>query len=259
MNPRKLLVGLSLGAALVAAPAAQADMFKPSKSDQVKLGLRAAADIKRQTRVLPNDDPRVQLLREVAGRLLASNPDPRGEPWQYSFDMINNKQVNAFALPGGPIFFYTGLFEKFRTEDQLAAVLAHELVHIRKEHWANAYASQQKRALGLSVLLLIFRANRTITDLASISNDLLITLPFARKDETQADDTGFDMMIRAGFNPQGMADVFQILRDSARGGKPPEFLSTHPDDKGRINRIVAKIQNSQRTFSPQRPIRYDGN
>jgi len=234
-------------------------MFKPSKSDQVKLGVRAAADIRRQNRVLPNDDPRVQLLREVAGRLLAASPDTRNEPWQYSFDVINNKQVNAFALPGGPTFFYTGLFDKLKTEDQLAAVLGHELTHTRKEHWANAYASQQKRALGLSVLLMVFRANKSITDLASISNDLLVTLPFARKDETQADDMGFDMMVRAGYNPQGMADVFQILRDSAKGGKTPEFLSTHPDDKGRINRIVAKIENSNRTYASQRPIRYDGN
>src|SRR5688572_2681558 len=257
MNPKKLLAGVGLAAALVTA--SHADMFKPSKSDQVKLGLRAAADIKRQVRVLPNDDPRVQLLREVAGRLLAASPDAKGEPWRYSFDVINNKQVNAFALPGGPTFFYTGLFDKFRTEDQLAAVLAHELTHTRKEHWANAYASQQKRALGLTVLLMVFRANRTVTDLASISNDLLLTLPFARKDETQADDIGFEMMVKAGYNPQGMADVFQILRDSAKGGKPPEFLSTHPDDKGRISRIVAKIENSNRTYASQRPIRYDGN
>lgn len=257
MNPKKLLAGVGLAMALVSA--SHADMFKPGKSDQVKLGLRAATDIRRQVRVLPNDDPRVQLMREVAGRLLSVSPDPKGDPWQYSFDVINNKQVNAFALPGGPIFFYTGLFEKFKTEDQLAAVLAHELTHIRKEHWANAYASQQKRALGLTVLLMVFRANRSITDLASISNDLLLTLPFARKDETQADDIGFDMMVRAGYNPQGMADVFQILRDSSRGGKPPEFLSTHPDDKGRISRIVAKIENSKRTYASQRPIRYDGN
>lgn len=257
MNRKKLLAGVGLAVALVSA--SHADMFKPSKSDQVKLGLRAAVDIRRQNRVLPNDDPRVQLLREVAGRLLAASPETRGEPWQYSFDVINNKAVNAFALPGGPTFFYTGLFDKLKTEDQLAAVLGHELTHTRKEHWANAYASQQKRALGLSVLLLVFRANKSITDLASISNDLLVTLPFARKDETQADDIGFDMMVRAGYNPQGMADVFQILRDSAKGGKPPEFLSTHPDDKGRINRIVAKIENSNRTYASQKPIRYDGN
>jgi len=239
--------------AMVAAPA-QADMFKPSKTDQVKLGVRASAEIKKKEKVLPDSDQRTRLLREIAGKLLSSSPDGPKEPWQYSFDVIDNKQVNAFALPGGPIYFYTGLIDKFKTEDQMAAVLAHELVHIRKEHWARAYGDQQKRALGLSIVLILLNANKTFTDLASISNDLLVTLPFARRDETQSDDIGFDMMIKAGYNPQGMVEVFQILRDAAKGGKPPEFISTHPDDKNRIKRIEDKITKLNRNFSAQRPL-----
>lgn len=242
--------------ALPLAAPASADMFKPSKGDQVKLGQRAAADIRKKEKVLPAEDPRVQLLRSVAAKLMAAAPEDPKSPWQYSFDVIDNKAVNAFALPGGPVFFYTGLFSKFKTEDQLAAVLSHELTHVRKEHWANAYAAQQRRALGLSVLLLILKANRTVTDLASIGNDLLVTLPFARKDETQADDIGFDVMVKAGYNPQGMADVFEILRESSKGGKPPEFLSTHPDDKNRIKRIEDRIAKSKKAYPPQTPIQF---
>jgi beta-barrel assembly-enhancing protease len=256
MNSKRTIA--SIGLALAIASTAPADMFKPSKGDQVKLGLRAANDIRRKERVLSDRDPRVQLVRDVAYRLLAASPDTAKEPWQFSFDVIDNKAVNAFALPGGPIFFYTGLLDKFKTEDQLAAVLAHEITHVRKEHWARAYADQQKRSLGLSVLLMIFNANKTVANIASISNDLLLTLPYMRRDETQADEVGFDMMVRAGYNPHGMADVFEILRASSRGGKPPEFLSTHPDDRHRIQRIENKIERSGRTFSAQRPIRYDG-
>jgi beta-barrel assembly-enhancing protease len=244
--------------ALPLATAGTADMFKPSRNDQVKLGLRAMTEIRKKEKVLPDNDPRVQLLRRVAASLQAVSPDDPKAPWQYSFDVIDNKAVNAFALPGGPVFFYTGLFAKFKTEDQLAAVLAHELVHVKKEHWANAYAAQQRRALGLSVLLILLRANRTVTDLASIGNDLLVTLPFARRDETQSDDIGFEMMVKAGYNPQGMAEVFQILRDSAKGGKPPEFLSTHPDDKNRIKRITDRIEKSGKTYPPQTPIQIGG-
>lgn len=233
-------------------------MFKPSKADQVKLGQRAAADISKKEKVLPDSDWRVRKLREVAGKILSTNPDGSKEPWKYSFDVINNKDVNAFALPGGPVFFYTGLFDKFKTEDQLAAVLSHELTHVRKEHWARAYADQQKRALGLSVILMLLRANRTVTDLASISNELLVSLPYARRDETEADMVGFDMMVKAGYNPEGMAQVFQILRDSAKGGKPPEFLSTHPDDKNRINRIEDKIKKSGKTYPASTPLRGNG-
>lgn len=255
---RKSFLSASIALSALLAGPVHADMFKPSKADQVKLGTRASAEIRKKEKVLPDSDRRVRLLREVAGNLLKASPDSKKEPWQYSFDVIDNKAVNAFALPGGPIYFYTGLFDKFKTEDQLAAVLAHELTHIRKEHWARAYGEQQKRALGLSLILILLNANRTLTDLASISNDLLVTLPFARRDETQSDDIGYEMMIKAGYNPQGMADVFAILRDAAKGGKPPEFLSTHPDDKNRISRIEDRIKKSGKSYPPQRQIDTEG-
>lgn len=251
---RSTILTFSLAVGILAGGPARADMFTPSKSDQVKLGTRASAEIRKKEKVLSDSDRRVRMMREIAGKLLSSNPDGKKDPWQYSFDVIDNKQVNAFALPGGPIYFYTGLIDKFQTEDQFAAVLAHELVHIRKEHWARAYGNQQKRALGFTVILMLLNANRTITDLASISNDLLISLPFARRDETQSDDIGYDMMIKAGYNPQGMVEVFQILRDSTKGGKPPEFISTHPDDKNRIQRIADKIKKSNKDFGPQRRL-----
>jgi beta-barrel assembly-enhancing protease len=239
--------------AMAGAAPASADAFKPGKGDQIKLGKRAADELRRKERVLPSSDERVRLLRRVASRIL-SVVDDRNQPWEYSFDVIDSKQVNAFALPGGPMFFYTGLLDKMQTEDELAGVVAHELVHIRKEHWANAYAESQKRNLGLSLLLILSRANRTVADVASISNDLLFNLPYSRRMEQEADDQGYEAMVKAGYNPTGMANVFRMLERQSKGGKPPEFLSDHPSDRARISRIEKKIDASGRSFPAQRPL-----
>jgi beta-barrel assembly-enhancing protease len=237
----------------MAGTAQAADPFKPGKNDQVKLGKRAADEIRTKEKVLPSSDERTRTLRRVASRLLAVIDDGK-DPWQYSFDVINNKQVNAFALPGGPTFFFTGLLDRLSTEDQLAGVLAHELTHVRREHWAYAYRDSQQRALGINLLLIFTRANNNVAGLASIANDVLFELPFSRKHEGEADDQGMDMMVKAGYNPTGMKEVFQILSKASGGGKPPEWLSTHPDDKNRIKKLEDKIAKMNRTFAPQKPL-----
>ncbi len=237
---------------LTIAPAS-ADPFKPGKGDQVKLGQRAAEDIRKKEKVLPATDERVKTLRRVASRLLAVIDDGK-DPWQYSFDVIDNKQVNAFALPGGPTFFFTGLLDRLSTEDQLAGVLAHELTHVRREHWAYAYRDSQQRALGLNLLLIFTRANNNVAGIASIANDLIFELPFSRKHETESDEQGMDMMIKAGYNPEGIKEVFEILAKASGGGKPPEFLSTHPNDKNRVKHLDDRIKKLNKTFPPQKPL-----
>jgi len=253
----------------LSAPFASADMFKPSKKDQLDLGKRAAAELKKKEKVLPDSDPRVKLIRKIGSKLIETIANDKNK-WDYSFDVIQGKvvdqkqkdgtvkkveEVNAFALPGGPVFFYTGLLKEMKTEDQIAAVLAHELTHVRKEHWAYAYADNSKRKLGLTILLSLGRANNNLFNLADVTDDLLFSLPYSRKHENEADALGCDMMVNAGFNPQGMVDTFEILRKASEGKKPPEFLSDHPDDAGRIKRIqdrIAKI--GPRTYPEQKKL-----
>jgi predicted Zn-dependent protease len=236
---------------------APAQFGKPSQSDQVKLGLRAAQEVRQKERVLPSSDPRVQTVRRVGRRLLSSISD-KNAPWEYSFDVIDNKEVNAFALPGGPTFIYTGLLDRIKTEDELAGVMAHELTHVRNEHWAYQYRDQQSKNLGLSLILILTRANRTVADLASIGSQVLIDLPYSRKHETEADNIGFDMMTKAGYNPQGMADLFTTLQRASGGGKPPEFLSSHPADNSRIANIQNRIkQNNAARYPALTPLVYD--
>lgn len=243
---------LGVGVAVLVAATVGADTFKPSKADQVKLGKDAARQVRQKYKVLPSSDERVKVLRRAASRILATFDDGK-EPWDYSFDVIDSKEINAFALPGGPTFFFTGLLNRMKTEDELAAVLAHELVHVRREHWAYQYADSQKRNLGLSLLLILARANRSVVDLASIGNSLY-DLQFSRGHETQSDEQGMDAMVEAGYNPQGMVDVFTMLRQASKGGRPPEFLSSHPDDANRIKKIEQRIAAKGKSYPPQRPL-----
>ncbi len=255
MNRHLALPLVALFAIGMASPAA-AQFGKPSKNDQVKLGLQAATEIRKKERILPSYDERVRTLRRVGNRLL-SNVDVRGEPWQYTFDVIQSKELNAFALPGGPTFFYTGLMDKMQTEDELAGVLAHELIHVRKEHWAYQYRDMQQKNLLLNLGLILFKANNSVANLASVGLDVLVNLPYSRKHETEADDGGYDMMVRAGYNPEGLADVFRLLK-SQGGSKPPAFLSDHPADNARIGRIEDRIKRDGRTYPAQRSLTYGG-
>jgi predicted Zn-dependent protease len=254
-----LLKGRRLGfvsMAVLMAVASNADMFKPSIKDQLTLGKRAAAGIRKKEKMLPASDQRVATMRRIASRLLSTVHDDAQHPWEYSFDVVKSKEMNAFALPGGPVFFFSALVNKFTTEDQFAAVLAHELTHVRKEHWAYSYANNEKRKLGLTVILMVLKANQNLFDIANISDDMLITLPYSRKYENEADAMGCDMMIQAGYNPQGMIDVFETLRKASGGGKQPEFLSSHPDDAGRIKRIQERVKKLNRTFPAQRKVTF---
>lgn len=241
--------------ALVLVSSACADWLKPSPKEQVELGKRAAGDLRKKEKVLPASDPRVQLVRRVADRLLKTFHD-KDRPWEFSFDVIESKQINAFALPGGPTFIYTGLLNNLKTEDELAGVMGHELTHVRREHWAYAYRDQQQHQLGLTALFMIFRVNSTGANLASISDELLFGLPFSRKHESEADTGGFKMMVDAGYNPQGMVDAFKMLADKAGKGAPPELLSDHPSDTNRVRAMQQSVNQKDRDFPAQTPLRF---
>lgn len=240
---------------LMAGSSAQADQFKPSRAKQVELGLQAAAQIRKKERVLPSYDPRVQMVRRIGNDLL-STVNLRDRPWKFSFDVIDSKEVNAFALPGGPTFVYTGLLDKLETEDELAGVMGHEMTHTLQEHWAQQYASTQKRQLGIGILLGIFHANSTFQNLGGLL-DAIEATKYSRKEESQADVGGFNMMTQSGYNPEGLADVFRMFaRQKGSGGSIP-FLASHPADKDRIAKIESMIQASHTSYPPQRPLRYE--
>ncbi len=247
---------MALTAAALVPTVSTADPFRPSIKDQIELGKRGAETVREEERVLPSTDPRVRELKRLGDKLLAQIPAKEKEekPFEYSFNVIDNEEINAFALPGGPIFFYSGLLDRLDTEDQVIGILGHELAHVRNQHWASAYADNTKRRLGISVVLMLLGAGSTAFDVAGVADTLLFTLPYSRKHESEADEVGYSMMTKAGYNPQGLVDVFKILKQNS-GGAPEEWLSTHPDSDRRINDLQNRIQDDSRSFPAQRPRR----
>lgn len=231
-----------------------ADAFKPSKAKQVELGLQAADQIRKKQHVLPDYDQRVRLVRKIGNKLLRT-VDMRNQPWKFTFDVIDSKEVNAFALPGGPTFVYTGLLDKLETEDELAGVMGHEMTHVLKEHWAQQYASTQKRELGIGLLLGVLHANNAFQNLGSLV-DVLEATRYSRSEESQADAGGFVRMTDAGYNPEGMADVFRMFERQKSGGGSVAFLNDHPSDASRVSRIEGMIRDSNHSYPAQTPLRY---
>jgi predicted Zn-dependent protease len=245
-----------LAASVTSARPAQAGglfNFNPSVEDQIKLGDQEAAQVMKQYHVV--HDYRERELQDVGNRLLDALPSAQRGPWSFRFHVIENKELNAFALPGGNVFMFTGLMDKIHTEDELAAVLGHEMTHVREQHWAKMYSASQKRSLTLGVLLGLSHASRGVQDIASLGNNLL-DLRYSRKDEDQADAEGLQDMVDAGYNPKGMLDLFHTLQ-SAGGGGGAAFLSDHPLTKDRIKHTQERIDAlGERQFKPEVPLEH---
>lgn len=251
---RRLTAFTATAVFALAGATAQADIFKPSKSQQIQLGKDASKEVKKKERVLPSYDDRVELVRRIGNRLVGTM-DESDRKWEFTFDVIESKEVNAFALPGGPMYVYTGLIDKLETEDQLAGVLAHEIHHVTEEHWARNYADSQKRGLLFGILLGATGANKTWQSVAGVIDFAKYTA-YSRGAETEADDEGYTAMVEAGYNPKGLTDVFRMFQKAKKGGAGFEWASTHPSDQRRIDHIENKMRNSGRDFPAQRPLRY---
>jgi len=183
---------------------------------------------------------------------------PGGTAWEVK--VFESKEVNAFALPGGKIGVYTGLLKVAQGQDQLAAVLGHEVSHVLAGH-SNERVSQQDATDFTLQLASLVVGGGVVGDTAMAALGLGaqygILLPFSRVQESEADLLGLDLMSKAGFDPQQAVQLWQNMA-SVGGDKPPEFASTHPSDATRIQQIQARLpmdlpQYAQAKASGKRP------
>lgn len=228
--------------------------FKPSVDQQKQLGQQASQQVLKQYKEI--HDSRSRELQRVGERLFTGLSSDDQKKWDYHFHLIDSKEFNAFALPGGPVFMFSGLYDKIDSEDALAAVTGHEMTHIRKEHWANAYADQQKRALGLSVILGLSHANANVQSAAGVLNGMY-NLKYSRGEEDQADAGGLEDMTAVNYNPNGMVQMFEMLKKVAGNGDTmgSDFLSNHPLTTDRIKHTEDRIAALQgKSFPPVTPL-----
>lgn len=165
--------------------------------------------------------------------------------WKWELVLIDEPTVNAHVMAGGKITFYTGLIRKLQlTDDEIAAVMGHEISHALREHTREKMSQQQASSLALSVGGALLGAGQTTMQVAGIAKTLAMDLPFSRGMETEADEFGLELSARAGYNPKAAISLWEKM-DRQGGGNGANFLSTHPapgDRMGNLASLQAKVQ-----------------
>ncbi len=207
-----------------------------SVHEDIEIGQKYAPEVEKQMGGKIADEG-LQNYVDSVGQLIAL-VSHRME-WEYHFVALKDKSVNALALPGGYVFITRGMLEKLTTEAQLAAILAHETIHIVARH----SSANISREIGIEILLSAVTSDETpqaVLTAAGLTRQIL-GLRYSRKDEREADVAGLDYMVRAGYDPYGMVETMQMLQDEQRA-RSIEFFSTHPDPENRIVYLTTNIQ-----------------
>jgi beta-barrel assembly-enhancing protease len=213
---------------------------------EVALGLQAAPEMAAEYGGL-SDNQEATALVERVGEAIASASDAGDAPYDYEFYLLSDPQtINAFALPGGPIFITEGLLVRLETEGQLAGVLSHEITHVVARHSAEQIAKQQltQGLTGAAVIAAYDPNDPSTQNTAQVALLIgqLVNLKFGRDDELEADRLGVRWMSEAGYDPRSMIRVMEILKEASGPNQQPEFFSTHPDPGNRIAHIEEAIQ-----------------
>lgn len=206
---------------------------------EIALGLQSAPSLIQEFGgALP--DQQVQQAIDAIGFRLVNNSVARDTPWQFEFTVLNDRQtINAFALPGGQVFITAALLSRLDSEDQVAGVLAHEIVHVLARHGAQRIAKSELTN-GLIGAVGVATGDASATQTAAVVGQL-INLQYGRDDEIESDTLGVCLMRDAEYDPQGMVGVMRVLAEASGGQRQPEFFSSHPNPDNRIERIEDAI------------------
>ena len=215
-----------------------AGMLENQSSSQY-LGLLRQA--KSQGSLLPAEHPLTVRLQNIANRIVpfAIPMNPRGSKWKWQVAVIDSQTLNAFCMPGGKIAFYSGIVERLKlTDDEIAAVMGHEIAHAVQEHARERIGKSVATSAGVAAAsaLLSGSSNYDLARLALEGSAGLLKLQFSRSDESESDEIGLELAAKAGFDPQAGISLWQKMSAASRGA-PPQWLSTHPSGSTRIDDI----------------------
>ena len=212
-----------------------------SKQQQEQLGLKAVGEVYQQFPVLPDSDPLTRYVQQLGRKLVGVIPQQYS--WPYQFHVIPEKEINAFALPGGPIFINVGTIQAAENEAELAGVMSHEMSHVYMQHTAKSLPKQEIAQVFAGILGAVLPGS-AVGNLARAGVQIgagTILMKYSRTDEAQADAVGAIIMYKAGYNPKALADFFQKLeKQSGSGG--PQFLSDHPNPGNRYEAITHEVR-----------------
>ena len=189
----------------------------------------------RNQKALDTNAAQTQRVRSITQRLIqqVGSFRPDAQQWNWEVHVINSKEVNAWCMPGGKMAVYTGLIDQLNpSDDELAAVIGHEIAHALREHSREQVSQQMATSVGLSVLSVI-TGSQAVGDLGGQLSQVMFELPNSRSHEKEADLVGVELAARAGYDPRAAVSLWEKMGRLSQGGTP-EFLSTHPSPASRI-------------------------
>ena len=182
-------------------------------------------------------------IRQIGDRIAAVSGR---DDFAWEFNVIESDDVNAFCLPGGKVFFYTGILALMENDDQIATVMGHEIAHALARHGAERMSMQMVSQAGAQILAVALEIPAQYQGLYQqaygIGTQVGVLLPYSRKHEHEADQIGVYLMWKAGYDPNEAVRFWEKMKAKSEGKAPPEFLSTHPSDQSRIDAIKAFIK-----------------
>lgn len=210
-----------------------------SREQEAALGLSSYQQVLSQERVATG--PNAELIKRIGRKIVAVSDD---QNYQWDFNLLDSPQLNAFALPGGKVAYYTGLLQVTNNESAIAAVMGHEIAHVIARHGAERMAQQKlmqlgTMAAGVAVSDMEPGMQRGVMGALGIGAQFGVMLPFSRDHESEADHIGLLLAARACYDPTEAPKVWERM-SAAHGGKnsQPEFMSTHPADTTRIRKLT---------------------
>jgi len=213
-----------------------------SAQQDVEVGQQTSVEAERQLQMLNNS--RVdQYLNDLGRKLAAHAP---GAKFPYQFKAVNDRAINAFALPGGFLYINRGVIDAADNEAQLAGVIAHEIAHVALRHGTNQASKAYIAQVPLAILGGALGSNSTGAVLAQLGAGFAVDsllLKYSRNAESQADVLGTQILYDSGYDPKAMAQFFQKIQAESQGGQPPTFFSSHPNPENREGRVDEEIAN----------------
>ena len=198
-----------------------------------------------QKGALNQDHALLQRVRTVAGRLEPQTAVFRRDApaWRWEVNVISSNELNAFCMPGGKIMVYSGLVTQLRlTDDELAIVLGHEIAHALREHSREQVSQAIAAQTAIGVGAALFGLGEGSANVANAGYEALLATRFSRADENEADRIGLELTARAGYDPRAGVTLWQkMMRATQGGGRPPQFLSSHPADASRVQQIESLL------------------
>ena len=242
-------------------------LLMTSVADEMQMGAQAYSQVKSDPKMRQSQDPReIEPVRRVAARIIdaakRSKYGDMAQQFQWEVTVIkDDKTLNAFALPGGKIAVYTGIFSVARTEAGLAAVMGHEVVHALARHGAERMSQGQLTQAALQVAgaaagagggggLMSQAAMAALGGGAQVG----VLLPFSRKHESEADYIGILLAADAGYDPRESVHLWERMEQHSGGGATAEFLSTHPGHETRIEQLKQWMPEAMAIYQSRQPV-----